>query len=100
MLLDNVKIGKIKNAWEKELGTEISEEVWTTALTRVNNSTSCARLGLIQFKVVHRLHWCRAKISSFYPNVDSKCVRCLVNVADLTHVLVMPYTSRILVNYI
>ena len=57
MLLDDVKIDKIKTAWEKELGTEISEDVWTKALTRVNNSTSCARLGLIQFKVVHC--WCK-----------------------------------------
>lgn len=85
--MNNVKLEKIKTGWEKELGIEVSEEIWTEALKRVNNSTSCARLGLIQFKVVHRLHWSRVKVSSFYPEVDSRCVRCETDTADLSHML-------------
>lgn len=83
--MNNVKLEKIKTEWEKELGIEVSEEIWTEALQSVNNSTSCARLGLIQFKVVHWLHWSRAKVSSFYPEVDGRCVRCKTDIADLSH---------------
>lgn len=96
MSMDNVKLDKIKNNWEKELGTVISEDTWTDALKKVNSSTSCARLSLIQFKVVHRLHWSRAKISSVYPDIDSNCIRCNVNVADLTH---MFWSCHLLAGY-
>lgn len=97
---DIVNTDKIKNHWENELGTEISEDTWTDTLKRVNSSTSCARLNLIQFKVAHRLHWSRARISSIYPNVDSNCIRCHIHVADLTHMfwschLLMGYWSDI-----
>lgn len=85
MSTNKVKMEIVKSRWEKEIGMVISEDVWEEALKRVNGSTSCARLGLIQFKVVHRLHWSRAKISSFYPHMDSRCVRCHAGVADLTH---------------
>ena len=85
MSANKVKVDIVKSRWEKEIGMDISEEVWAGALKRVNGSTSCARLGLIQFKVVYRLHWSRAKISSFYPHMDSRCIRCHVDVADLTH---------------
>ena len=71
--MDSVKLDKIKTSWEKELETVNPEDIWTEAQNIVNKSTSCARLGLIQFKVLHRLHWSRAKISSFYPDVDGNC---------------------------
>ena len=52
----------VKSRWEKEIGMDISEELWAEALKRVNGSTSCARSGLILFKVVHHLHWSRARV--------------------------------------
>ena len=84
--MDNAKLDRIKNNLEKELGTEISEDI----------CTSCARLSFIQFKVVHRLHWRRAKIASFYPSVDRSCIRCHVNMADLTH---MFWSCHLLTGY-
>lgn len=65
MLTNEVKVETDKSRKEEE----ISEEVWSKALKRVNGSASCGRPGLIQFKAEHRLHWSRAKISSFYPHV-------------------------------
>lgn len=50
MSLDNPSI-KMRSEWEKELGVEISEEVWKSALLRINGSSSCARLNLVQCKV-------------------------------------------------
>ena len=38
--MDTVKLERIKASWEKELGTELSEDLWTAALNRVNGSTS------------------------------------------------------------
>ena len=90
MSMDNAKLDRIKMKWEKEIGTEISEDILTEALKKVHNSrpTSCERLSIrakLQFKVVPGLHWSRAKNASFYPNVDGSCIRCHVNVANLTH---------------
>ncbi|KAF3835725.1 hypothetical protein F7725_028283 [Dissostichus mawsoni] len=45
-----------RNTWEKELGLTFSDEWWQGALDRVNSTSSCARLTLIQFKVLHRSH--------------------------------------------
>ena len=47
---------KIKVGWETELGISMSDTFWDAALKTVNSSSSCARLGLIQFKVLHRIH--------------------------------------------
>lgn len=85
MSLKSVGTDKVKSGWEKELGTLFSEEFWSNALHRVNGSTSCARLSLIQFKVLHRVHLSRARITSFNPTFDKTCIRCHTEEADLTH---------------
>ncbi|KAF3840339.1 hypothetical protein F7725_019056, partial [Dissostichus mawsoni] len=52
----------------------------------VNSSSSCARLSLIQFKVLHRLHYSKAKLSRIYPDrLDDRCDRCSQAPCDLTH---------------
>lgn len=70
---------------QKFLETVFSEEFWSNALYRVNSSTSCARLSLIQFKVLHRVHLSRARIALFDPTFDKTCIRCHTGEADLTH---------------
>lgn len=55
------------------------------ALFRVNGTTSCTRLGLIQFKVLHRLHYSKVKLSKIYTNVVDTCERCHSPKADLAH---------------
>lgn len=42
--------------------TDLTEELWTKALKRVHTSSSCARLGLMQFKVLHRAHLSKARL--------------------------------------
>ena len=63
-----------------------SEIFWERALGAVNSSSSCARLSLIQFKVFHRLHYSRAKLSKLYPDkFDEKCSSCSQTPCNLTH---------------
>lgn len=58
---------KRKNAWELELGINLSEDVWKDATDRIRSTTSCARLGLIQFKVIYRVHFSKSRLSEIYP---------------------------------
>ena len=53
----------IKENWEKDLETDISEVQWSKILKRIHSSSICAKHGLIQFKIVHRLHMSKVKRS-------------------------------------
>ena len=81
---------QLKNKWERELNTELTDEWWADALCRVNSTTSCARLSLIQLKVVNRAHLSKARVAEIYPEANSKCDR-------YTHVLVLPTVTTVLV---
>ena len=67
---------KTRMAWEKDLGVELSEDMWQHSLERIHTSSLCIRHGLIQFKVLHRLHYSRDKLSKLFPTVDPGCPRC------------------------
>ena len=75
----------LKNKWEGDLGTEISDEVWEEALDRIHSSSICQRHKIIQFKVTHRLHWAKEKLSKFVPDMDPICDRCRQDQATLAH---------------
>lgn len=81
----NASYDKTKANWEEEIGTGLSDEFWDKALRRVNGTSSCARLSLIQFKVLHRVHLSKARLAKIYPTVDGTCDRCKCALADLTH---------------
>lgn len=57
---------KIKNAWETKLGIQLSEEVWEHVISRIRSTTSCARLGLIQFRVLYRVHFSKSGLSEIF----------------------------------
>ncbi len=54
-------------------------------LKQIHRSSICARHGLIQFKVIHRLHWSKQKLSKIFPDVDPSCDRCGQVPALLAH---------------
>lgn len=81
----NTTLAKIRADWAGELEEELEEETWANALLRVNDSTSCAKLNIIQFKVLHRIHYSKARLAKIYPNVDASCDRCRNSSASLTH---------------
>ena len=76
---------KIKNDWERELQISLSIEKWERILQLVNTSSVCARHTLIQFKVVHRAHMSKDKLTRFYGHINPTCDRCNSEVASLTH---------------
>lgn len=81
----NITMPKIKADWENELGVDLEEEIWESALLRVNNSTFCAKLNIIQFKILHRIHYSKARLARIFPNIDASCESCRNPSADLTH---------------
>ncbi len=76
---------KLKRKWESELGVELTDEWWSSALHRINHSSSCARLSLIQLKLVHRTYFCNARLAEIYQNVSPMCPRCFTGLATLFH---------------
>ncbi|XP_072135984.1 MTOR-associated protein MEAK7 isoform X2 [Mobula birostris] len=78
-------LNKTKSRWEDDLGMDLVEEYWAKVLNRVHFSSSCARLGLIQFKVLHRVHLSKARLVDIYPGTDAGCDRCSFSPAGLIH---------------
>ena len=66
----------IREAWSKDIGVEVPEDVWHPAITRIHSSSICIRHGLLQFKVLHRLHFSKSRLAEIYPDVDPTCSRC------------------------
>ena len=78
-------VNKTRASWENEQQISPSDDFWEKALRAVNSSSSCARLSLIQFKVVHRIHNSKARIAKIYPgDTDDGCSRCSQTPCDLT----------------
>ena len=75
----------LKTAWEGDLGVSLTEDLWSDAQESVHTASICARHGLIQFRVLHRLHYSKVKLSKMYPNIDPMCDRCKAFPATLGH---------------
>ncbi len=84
-LTNTTTLEHLKSSWEEYLGVEITDEQWEIALKQIHRSSICARHGLIQFKVIHRLHWSKQKLSKIFPDVDPSCDRCGQVPASLAH---------------
>lgn len=87
---------RIRDSWEKELGFNLTDEWWKEALIRVNSTSSCARLSLTQFKVLHKIHFTKNRLSRLYPDTNDICDRCGLSPADHVH---MFFSCPKLVNY-
>lgn len=74
-----------KNAWEKDLGIDITEDHWRDILKRIHSSSICARHCLLQWKVVHRAHFTNVKLAKIYPNHSDACNHCKQSSADHVH---------------
>ncbi len=76
---------KIKTVWEQDLNLSVPEDTWETVFKLINDTSLCARHCLLQFKVVHRTHISKTKLSKFYPDVDPYCDKCKTEEASLIH---------------
>ncbi len=75
----------IKSLWEEELGSKISNELWMDSLEENNRCSINSRHCLIQFKILHRLHYSKTKLSGIFPDVSPKCDKCRTADATLLH---------------
>lgn len=78
-------LNHLRNIWEEELGELFTDSAWQAAITRIHSSSICIRHGLLQFKVLHRLHLSPSRIAKMYPGADSSRPRCGRGPADLSH---------------
>lgn len=86
MSLKGYNLDTIKSKWEDELGIMLPEAFLREALKRVHSSSSFVRLGLIQFKVLHRVHLSKEWLARIYPGLDAACDRCSFSPASLTYI--------------
>lgn len=83
--IKQVPLNKIKSAWEQDLNLSIDNDTWDSIFRLVNSTSLCARHSLLQFKVVHRAHISKAKLSRMYPDVNPCCDKCRISEASLIH---------------
>lgn len=75
----------IKAMWEEDLNIKITDEVWKNALNNLHHCSINARLQLIQFKVLHRLHYSKVKLHKMFPQTSPLCNRCKIANSTLAH---------------
>lgn len=76
---------QIKAKWEDELEFEKSDVDGRWAVELIHSSSVCVRHGLIQFKVLHRLHLSRDKLAGIQEGADPTCPRCKQMSANISH---------------
>ncbi len=75
----------IKQQWEAELGFSLSVAEWKRAVGWVHKSSICIRHGLLQFKVLHRLHLSNNRLAKLFPGTSKICLRCKCDPGTLSH---------------
>jgi len=86
----------LKNKWEEDLNEQIPDAIWQKIIRRIYSSSICQRHVVVQFKIVHRLHWSKVRLSRIRPELDPTCDRCRQDPANLLH---MFWTCPRLYNY-
>lgn len=81
----SVSTGHLRVAWAQDLNSEVSYELWDKAVSLIHTCciNSCYRL--IQYKVVHRLHYSKTKLNEMFPGVSSQCEKCSYAEGTLAH---------------
>lgn len=74
-----------RETWERELGLVFDEHWWESALQVIHKTSICARLTLIQFKVVFRCHYSKTRLAQIFQNTADVCDRCGGSPCNLTH---------------
>lgn len=75
----------IKAKWEEELETDISVADWEDSLVYIHTCSINSRHRLIQFKVLHRLHYSTTKLHRIFPGTSPMCDKCQAEQGTLLH---------------
>lgn len=81
----NTSCDHIRVAWEKEAGINLPVDLWSEISERKHSCSINSRLQLIQFKIVHRLHYPKTKLHKIYPTVSPIGDRCQGVEGTLSH---------------
>ncbi len=74
-----------KHKWEEEFGQPVPDDLWGKSLENIHTCSNNARHCLIQFIIIHRLHYSKEKLHNIYPEVSPICDKCQSSVATLLH---------------
>ena len=75
----------IKSSWEDELGQNISDQVWGASLRYIHTCSINSRHCLIQFKILHRLHYSKTRLHKLFSDSSPLCDKCYITEATLLH---------------
>lgn len=83
----SVSSDHIRETWAHDLNSEISVGFWEEAMSRVHSCSINSCYRLIQYKVMHRLHYSKTKLNRIFPSVSPECDKCLSAEGSLAHLL-------------
>lgn len=83
--MSSPKTDALKDKWETELGTQIPQYVWEECLEHIHDCSINTRHCLIQFKILHRLHYSKVKLHKIFPDISPLCEKCECAEATLSH---------------
>ena len=63
----------------------LPDNIRRTALARIHSCSINSRHGLIRFKVIHRFHYSKARLHTFYSLVSPLCDKCKSKDGTLLH---------------
>ena len=97
---DRVDTDKIKEEWEREMSARITGETWGECLCNASRCSINVRHRLIQFKVIHRLHYTKSRLHKMFPAVSPMCGKCKIYEGTLLHSLwscqkIQPFWEKI-----
>lgn len=87
LVLDCQSSSRIEKPRERELRIQLSKELWELAMNRIWSVTTCACLGPIHFKVLHRVHFSKTRLSEMYLEEEDKCDNRRGSPRHLSHML-------------
>ena len=79
------KMDRIKEEWERGFGALIPPNVWEASLEHIHECSTNAQHCLIQFKILHRLHYSHTKLHKIFPELSPLCEKCESMEATLSH---------------
>lgn len=63
----------LRQAWAKDLHSDVPAQLWEKALALVHSCSINTRYRLIQYKVIHRLHYSKTKLNRIFPSISPQC---------------------------
>lgn len=79
----SVSSDSIREAWSKDLNSDLPVELWEEALSCVHRCSTNSRYRLIQYKVLY--HYSKTKLNRIFPSVSSVCDKCQIAEGSLAH---------------